>query len=125
MKTKSNNIKSLPLALALAALAINLLVIQSASGSSFITSRPLLTSRFSHTATLLLNGKVLIAGGNPNRGGTTNGAELFDPATGANVVTASMTNARAFHTATLLPNGKVLVTGGLKNGAQVSSSELY
>jgi len=38
------------------------------------------TSRFSHTATLLQNGKVLVAGGSDNTSGTLNSAELYDPA---------------------------------------------
>src|SRR2546426_814874 len=74
---KNNNLKTLPLALALAALAINLLVIQPASGGSFATNSPLHIPRYAHTATLLLNGKLLVAGGQ-----FTASAELYDPATG-------------------------------------------
>src|SRR5439155_14869814 len=60
-----------------------------------------------HTATLLPNGKVLVAGG-----GDINGihasAELYDPASGTWSATGSLTTSRSGHTATLLPNGKVL-----------------
>ncbi len=65
-----------------------------------------------HTATLLPNGKVLVAGG--FNGGFTilTSAELYDPASGSWTATGSLNTARAYHTATLLPNGKVLVAGG-------------
>ena len=41
----------------------------------------LTTARYNHTATLLPNGKVLVAGGQ-NSGGVLTGAEVYDPATG-------------------------------------------
>ena len=73
----------------------------------------LVTGREYHTATLLPNGKVLVAGGwNFNTLNTLASAELYDPATGTWTTTGSLANARYFHTATLLPNGKVLVAGG-------------
>ena len=64
-----------------------------------------------HTATLLPNGKVLVAGGS-NGGGSLSSAELYDPASGSWSTTGSLATARDYHTATLLPNGKVLVAGG-------------
>ena len=72
----------------------------------------MLTPRRIHTATLLANGKVLVAGGF-GRGGTLASAELYDPASGTFTPTGSMTNAQSWHTATLLHNGKVLIAGGL------------
>lgn len=74
--------------------------------------------RISPTATLLPNGKVLIAGGSWCRSSACNGfdplasAELFDPATETFSATGSMSFARDGHTATLLNNGTVLITGG-------------
>jgi hypothetical protein len=66
-----------------------------------------------HAATLLQNGKVLLAGGISDDTGTyTNHAELYDPSTDAITPTANMTLARAGHTATLLTDGNVLVAGG-------------
>ena len=76
----------------------------------------------SHTATLLPNGKVLVAGG--YGAGTLDSAELYDPATGAWSATGSLNTARERHTATLLPNGKVLVAGGYGDGT-LDSAELY
>jgi WD40 repeat protein len=78
------------------------------------------TGREGHTATLLLNGKVLVAGGYSIS--YLNSAELYDPATGTWSVTANLNRARGFHTATLLPNGKVLVAGGLGN-AEINSAD--
>jgi len=65
-------------------------------------------ARQSHTATLLPNEMVLIAGGDEF-----DSAELYDPNAGTFAATGSMTVARQSHTATLLPNGKVLIVGGL------------
>jgi len=72
--------------------------------------------RACHTATLLINGKVLIIGGDNTAALT---AELFDTATGTFSATGSMVFARQHHTATLLQNGNVLVTGGLDNTAEI------
>ena len=73
---------------------------------------------FGHTATLMANGQVLLAGGFVNSvwdyGGSTsyNGAGLYDSATGQFSETGNMMDARGNHTATLLANGKVLIAGG-------------
>jgi WD40 repeat protein len=69
------------------------------------------TARRYHTATLLPNGKVLVAGGDTN-GRSFASAELYDPATGTFSPAPAMSFGRRYHTATLLPNGKVLVAGG-------------
>jgi hypothetical protein len=71
--------------------------------------------RENHTATVLQNGKVLIAGGLMSQGGTIVDAleaELYDPATGTFQATGSLLHARNYHTATLLADGKVLIAGG-------------
>jgi hypothetical protein len=64
------------------------------------------------TATLLMNGKVLAAGGEQEDTGRFDSAELYDPAAGVFTATGSMTRARDGHTATPLPDGTVLMTGG-------------
>ena len=69
------------------------------------------SARIQHTASLLNNGNVLVAGG--CNGSTLNSAEVYDPSTGSWTVTVAMTDKRSFHTASVLPNGKVLVTGGI------------
>ena len=84
----------------------------------------LVTARFFHTATLLPNGKVLVAGG-LHDGSTLASAELYDPASGTWTATGSLATARDHHTATLLPNGKVLVAGGFDGSVALASAELY
>jgi Galactose oxidase, central domain len=85
----------------------------------------LVTARAYHTATLLLNGQVLVTGGVGEDGLTAlASAELYDPATGVWTETGSMANARYYHTMTLLPNGQVLVAGGFDDHG-AASAELY
>jgi N-acetylneuraminic acid mutarotase len=81
-------------------------------------------ARAAQTATLLPNGKVLVAGGCSGRrcGTSVATAEIYDPATGTWAVTGSMTTARTAHVAALLPNGRVLVAGGRGAG---TSAEVY
>ena len=67
--------------------------------------------RYNHTATLLPDGKVLVAGGSSRD--ETASTELYDPATGTWSAAAPMSAARDSHTATLLPDGRVLVVGGV------------
>ncbi len=89
------------------------------------TTGSLAAGRNLHTATLLPNGQVLVAGGEGSSGALAS-SELFDPATGTWSPTGSLANARFWHTATLLPNGQVLVAGGLDSlGSALSSAELY
>jgi hypothetical protein len=83
-------------------------------------------ARLVHTATLLPDGTVLVAGGWPNpqtHSGLLQSAELYDPATGIWTRINNMNVARGAHTATLLLNGKVLVVGS--HGTNASTSELY
>ncbi len=71
----------------------------------------MISTRFEHTATVLQNGKVLVAGGH-NGSHVISSAELYDPSTGTWTATGSMSYVRFRHTASLLANGKVLVAGG-------------
>jgi hypothetical protein len=80
------------------------------------------SGRYGHTATLLPDGRVLVAGGNYI---DSTKAELYDPATGTWTFTGSLETARQFHTATLLGNGKVLVAGGYDGSTALASAELY
>jgi WD40 repeat protein len=96
--------------------------------NQFATSNlpAMVTAREYHTATLLANGKVLIAGGEDNSVNILNTAELYDPAANAfTAVSSTMSFARESATATLLPNGKVLIAGGLGEGGDVSAAEIY
>jgi Galactose oxidase, central domain len=82
--------------------------------------------RSGHTATLLPNGQVLIAGGMERNGVFYNTAELYNPTTGGFTATPQrMSTQRVGHVATLLPNGKVLIAGGWGGDGVLSSAELY
>jgi hypothetical protein len=104
------------------------------SSGTFTSTGNMTVARSSHTATLLSNGKVLIAGGTailPERPVWAS-AELYDPFLGTFSPAGNMTVSRSGHTATLLPDGKVLIVGGrvaFGNGAwgetAQSSAELY
>ena len=65
-----------------------------------------------HTATLLPDGRVLIAGGSDVRGVATSTCELFDPKGNRWIHAASLNEARAGQAAALLANGDVLISGG-------------
>jgi hypothetical protein len=86
-------------------------------------------ARAEHTATLLPNGKVLIAGGNTevfnNIPRVTASAELYDAATGVFTPTGSLITARTGHRAVLLPDGRVLIAGGTGDVEQLSTLEIY
>jgi hypothetical protein len=86
--------------------------------------------RIFHTATLLNNGLVLVAGGSQIPG-TLDSAEIYDPNSGTFTATnGAMTQARHHHTATLLKDGTVLVAGGDNGGGLLEataflSAEIY
>ncbi len=86
------------------------------------------TARRSHTATLLPDGTVLVAGGNVAWEATaiTATAEVYDPVTATWRPTRNMNQARTGHAAILLPNGRVLVAGGMdSNWDPIAGAELY
>src|SRR5208282_3712039 len=93
----------------------------------FVATGSMATARRFHTATLLGNGKVLVAGGEDDGATAFSSAELYDPSAGTFSPTGSMTVPRVGHTATVLSNGKVLITGGATDASEnaLSSAELY
>src|SRR5207253_189440 len=95
---------------------------------NFVITGSLATARYFHTATLLPNGKVLVAGGDGD-GPSQESAELYDPASGTWTASGSLGAARDAPAATLLPNGKVVVAGVFNGifdtGFNLASAELY
>jgi hypothetical protein len=82
--------------------------------------------RFSHTATLLENNKVLIAGGMERNGVWLDTGEVFDDATGRFIATARMSSRRAGAMAVALPDGKALIAGGSDGSDKnLASAEIY
>jgi hypothetical protein len=78
------------------------------------------------SATGLLDGRVLLAGGQSPGGSSLASAEIYDPATQSFQLTGSLASPRLGHLQTLLANGKVLVTGGRDGSNQVvATAELY
>ncbi|HEX8703142.1 MAG TPA: kelch repeat-containing protein [Myxococcaceae bacterium] len=91
------------------ALASSEVAVYEAAGTS---SSPMHQARYGHSATLMPNGKVLVAGGYAN-GKAVASSEVYDPETRVWTRTRSALEfARGGHTATLLSTGKVLVVGG-------------
>ncbi len=80
--------------------------------------------RSHHTATLLADGRVLIAGGFYTTAPIAN-EEIFDPAKRTFTAVAPLKHARMDHTATLLDDGTVLVAGGAGSSGPLASAELY
>jgi RHS repeat-associated protein len=80
-----------------------------------------------HTATLLTDGRILIAGGIGPEGQVLDTGYLFDPTSQSSVpATQSLSSARQRHFATLLPDGNVLLSGGLDGaGNSLEGGELF
>ena len=96
-----------------------------ATAGSVAPGAPMLEPRSGHSATLLLNGKVLIAGGMRRNQDFYRSAELFDPTTGKFQATGEMNLARVGQAAVLLRSGKVLIVGGWVGHGGTASAELY
>jgi len=85
-----------------------------------------LLPRHGHTATLLTDGRVLIAGGVGSNGQVLDTADLFDPRSLELLPVASRLSPRSGHTATLLADGTVLLSGGTdQNGDKIDTADLF
>ena len=87
------------------------------------------SARLQPTATLLGDGRVLVAGGGADAESATASAEIYDPATDRWTRAAPMTTPRIEASALLLRTGEVLVAGGASSAANQDGSfdtaELY
>jgi hypothetical protein len=93
----------------------------------FAPTNKLHAQRAGATATLLPNGRVLIAGGTDGSGKSLASAEIYDPDSGGFSLTGNMNASRAHAIAVLLRTGKVLIAGGSASGDddQLTAAELY
>jgi uncharacterized repeat protein (TIGR03803 family) len=114
MKKLSDHLRSF--VLVLLGLWLNTVMLPSARAQTWATNSPLQVARWAHTATLLNDGTVLVAGGAVyNVSGVfadTNATEIYDPVANTTTPVGAMTYTRHSHRATLLQNGNVLVSGG-------------
>ncbi len=85
------------------------------------------TNRTDHTATRLLSGNVLIAGGSgTDAENLLDTSIIYEPARDRFSAPITMTSRRTGHAATVLPSGKVLITGGyIGDGVTAATCELY
>ena len=115
---------------ALAFLVLGLIALAAHPGPSSQVGRvtpaaSMLEPRSGHTATLLPNGKVLIAGGMRRNQDFYRSSELYDPVTGKFQTTGEMNVGRVGAVAVLLRSGKVLVAGGWIGHGCTDEAELY
>jgi len=103
-------------------LATNWAQIYDPNTSKWTNTTPMVGKRYFHTATLLLNGKVLVAGGTADNIVPLTSSELYDPLTRTWSNAGDMNAPHMNHTATLLQDGRVLIAGGPTNNA---ATELY
>ena len=82
---------------------------------------PMVEPRVSHTATLLLDGRVLVAGGSSAEDQPLASVEIYDPVAGTWTRARDMRLPRSGHAAALLTDGRVLVAGG----SGTATAEVY
>ncbi len=92
---------------------------------AFVSGGYLLEPRFSHTATLLRDGRVLVAGGMDKQGEALASAEIYDPGTRKSRPTGDLAVGRYGASAALLPDGRVLIIGGRDQNGLVDVPEVF
>jgi hypothetical protein len=94
---------------------------------TFTPAGVMIGGRAAHTATLLADGRVLVAGGVPDDDPSASlaSAELYDPITGRFTTTGSLVTGRYEHAAVALADGRVLVAGGSNDHGNPLTAEIY
>lgn len=96
------------------------------STGKWSSTAALRAARMAMTATVLANGKVLVAGGQTSAHDALGSSELYNPTAGTFSLTGKLITPRSGHTATLLQNGLVLMAGGENvSGISLQKAELY
>ena len=96
-----------------------------ASSGTIVAAGQMLSARADHSATLLQDGRVLIAGGLVKNGQFLKTAELYDPEKKSFVATGEMSVGRVGQAAVRLKDGEVLVVGGWEVSGSTDSADLY
>src|SRR5438445_4546920 len=102
-----------------------LLNARAATSQQVLATDPMGVARHDHTATLLPNGTVLIAGGLDASNAVVASAEVYDPSANGFSTVGDMRAARVGHTATLLSDGRVLVAGGSDGANALRNIDIY
>jgi len=121
----TNSVFALRVSFPLFILGTALALVQPSAGGTWTSTANLRIARFHHTATLLPDGTVLVAGGEGDNHAYLAVAELYDPASETWTRTANLALGRWNHTATLLTDGKVLVAGGASFNGALADAALY
>ena len=108
------------------ALGLSLMLLGVIACSDDKDAGPLQHARYHHTATLLRDGKVLIAGGLDIEGIGIGNGEIYNPPSDTWSMTGVMIAPRGNYDSTLLPDGRVLVVAGKRSELRnVGSMEAY
>jgi hypothetical protein len=105
-------------------LGLALVLNRALAQGSFTPTGSMITARYGHAAIRLLNGKILVVGGNDGSSYLAS-AELYDPVSATFSPTGSMSAVRGQFAAARLADGRVLVAGGVDSAGDTSSAEIY
>ena len=104
--------------------ATNSAEIYDPGANSWILIGVMTEARLGATATLALDGRVVIAGGQ-NGSVASSTIEIFDPVMGTFNFAGTLSSPRQNHAAAVLADGRVLIVGGSNGSAPVASVDIY